>query len=341
MRRFCFLAFGITLSWLASAPARAEIQTDKDADGGRTNFTLRHGDTTVKIQPEAGANVFSIRYKGAELLKTPESLKDLPGFMYGVPVLYPTPNRVREGIFNFGDHKYQFTPNNEGNFLHGLVHSAAWEVVEQQSSPESAPEITLRLKFAPGSEHYKLFPHEHELRLNVQVLDDGLRWTYTVDNTKGKTPVPFGFALHPWFLYQGPRDKTFVTIPAASRMDSIKMLPTGKLLDVAGTDFDARQPKSLANFSADDVYFGMRESTPAVIDFRGPKFKIILSASDDFTHLVLYTPPEKPWFCVENQTCSTDAHNLFAKGLTKESHLQVVEPGHSASGHVDFRFESY
>ncbi len=330
-------------AWLVQTAviARAELSVEKDADSGRSVVTLEHGDTAIKIVPEAGANVCSIRYKGTELLKTPASLKDLPGFMYGVPVLYPMPNRVRDSVFTFGDHRYEFTPNNDKNFLHGLVHSAAWEVAEQKNSPESAPEITCRLKFAPGTEQYKLFPHEHELRLTVQVLDDGVRWTYVVDNSKGKTRVPFGFALHPWILYQGPRSDTFLTIRATNLMESVNLLPTGKLLDLTGSEYDVRQPKSLAGFFSDDVYFGMKESEPTTIDFRGAKLKITLSASDDFTHLVLYTPKDQPWFCVENQTCSTDAHNLYAKGLTKESHLQVVEPGHTATGHIDLRFERY
>jgi aldose 1-epimerase len=63
-------------------------------------------------------------------------------------------------------------------------------------------------------------------------------------------------------------------------------------------------------------------------------------ASADFTHLVVYTPQE-PWFCVENQTCSTDAHNLYTLGWDKESHLMVLEPGQTHSGFVEYRFKYY
>ncbi len=197
------------------------------------------------------------------------------------------------------------------------------------------------MPFQPGSELFKLFPLAHTLSLNIEALDNGVRWTYSVDNTKGGKPVPFGFAIHPYILYQGPREKTYITIPTTNLMESEKLLPTGKLLDLAGSKYDARQPKSLEGFLSDDVYFGMKSSAPTIIDFRQPRIKITLKASEDFTHLVLYTPKDEPWFCVENQTCSTDAHNLFARGLKKESHLQVVEPGKVASGHVEMRFESY
>jgi aldose 1-epimerase len=332
--------FPLLLLLLSTSALAADITVLQDADTGWAVYQINKGDTSVKVEPRAGANVFSIKYKGTELLKSPKSLKELPGFAYGVPVLYPMPNRVRDGVFTFGGRQFKFTPNNEGNFLHGLVHSAKWETPGFETKPDSAS-VTCQLNFEPGAEQFQLFPFRHALRLAIAVGPNSVRWTYTADNTKGDKPVPFGFALHPWILYQGPRSETYITIPATHLMEAEKLLPTGKLLDLAGSNYDARQPKSLEGFLSDDVYFGMRSTEPTVIDFRQPRLKITLSASDDFTHLVLYTPKDQPWFCVENQTCSTDAHNLYAKGLTKESHLQIVEPGKTASGHVEFHFANY
>jgi aldose 1-epimerase len=46
----------------------------------------------------------------------------------------------------------------------------------------------------------------------------------------------------------------------------------------------------------------------------------------DFTHLVHYTPRGERFFCLENQTCSTDVHNLHAKGFTEAAGLKTVAP---------------
>src|SRR4029077_12638397 len=105
---------------------------------GWSVYDLVKGQTSVKIEPSAGANVFSITYQGTELLKSPKSLKELPGFAFGVPVLYPMPNRVRDGVFTIGGRQFKFTPNNEGNFLHGLVHSANWETPGFETNDDSA-----------------------------------------------------------------------------------------------------------------------------------------------------------------------------------------------------------
>jgi galactose mutarotase-like enzyme len=64
---------------------------------------------------------------------------------------------------------------------------------------------------------------------------------------------------------------------------------------------------------------------------------VALGGSRDITHLVVFTPPARPTFCIENQTSSTDAHNLHARGLTRESHLIIVTPGKTARGSVDWK----
>ncbi len=312
------------------------VSVSVDADSKLQVLTIQQGKLEAKLAPGAGANVFSIKFDGVQILKTPASLKELPGFVYGVPVLYPSPNRVRDSVFEFEGQKYKFEPNNDANFLHGLVHSSDWQV--ESVDIGSPTTIKLALPFEAKHKEFERFPFKHDLKLAIRVDDHSVRWTYTVDNSHGDKNVPFGFALHPWFLYQGSRADTFLTILATNLMESEKLLPTGKLLDLDGTKFDLRKPKSLADFYVDDVYFGMTPQKPTTIDFRKPGLKITLSASEDFTNLVLYTPKDQPWFCVENQSCSTDAHNMYAKGFKRESHLQIVPPGKTATGYIEYKF---
>jgi aldose 1-epimerase len=173
----------------------------------------------------------------------------------------------------------------------------------------------------------------------IDVFPDAVQWTYTVDNSQGDRPVPYGFAIHPWFVYQGERGRTRLTVPATHWMEAVDLLPTGRLVSLDETDLDARQGRSLEGFVIDDVYFGMKPVRPTKIDFLDAGLALELAASQEFTHLVVYTPLE-PHFCVENQTCSTDAHNLYARGLKRESNLQIVPPGQSQSGWVRLTIRS-
>ena len=318
--------------------AMSEVKSFRDAESGFDLHEARVKNTKVKLCPNAGFNLFSIEHDGIQFLKEPSKLKELPGFMYGVPVIYPMPNRVKNSEFVFQGKSYKFTPNNDEHFLHGLAHDVAWNAEVPEANNDQCV-FKGSLAFEPGSKRYDLFPFAHVLNLKITIRSGSVRWDYEVDNAKGTGPVPIGMCLHPWFLYQGERKQTFLKVPATHVMEAEKLIPTGKLVDLAGSKFDARNPISLENFVIDDVYFGMTPEQPAEIYFRDKKIKVVLKASEDFTHLVVYTPAEKPWFCVENQSCSTDAHNLHQRGLTKESHLLVVEPGKKHTGWIEYSFE--
>ena len=315
-----------------------DLTSELDKATGWRIFKLQLGSTVVRVAPQAGCNVFSIQVDDVEYLRVPDDLQRLRGVSHGNPILYPTPNRIRGAKFQYAGETYEFPPNGRGNFIHGLVHSAAWEV-QRFSLDGDVAEIICELKFAAGSERFDLFPFLHTLRLSITVREASVRWTYEVDNT-GDRPVPFGIAFHPYFVYQGERAQAYLQVPATRLMESVQQLPTGKLLELAGNPLDARQPVSLADFVIDDVYFGMTPSKPAKIDFRDVRRRVTLAASADFTHLVVFTP-RRPFFCVENQTCSTDAHNLAAQGKNDIAHLQVCPPGKTVSGWAEYRFESY
>jgi succinyl-diaminopimelate desuccinylase len=119
-------------------------------------------------------------------------------------------------------------------------------------------------------------------------------------------------------------------------MEALQMLPTGKLLPV-GPERDLRQGRTLLELDLDDVYFGMAPGKRAGIQWRGSNIDLTLEASKEFTHLVVFTPWDRPLFAIENQTSSTDAHNLWGKGFKRESNLLVLQPGARAGGFVRWR----
>jgi aldose 1-epimerase len=121
-------------------------------------------------------------------------------------------------------------------------------------------------------------------------------------------------------------------------MESMDQLPSGKLLALDGHPLDARQPRSLEGFNSDDVFFGMQPDKPAKVEFRDVDRAITFVASKEFTHLVVWTPG-RGYFGIENQTCSTDAHNLAAQGMDAVAHLQVCPPGEKRNGTVEYRFD--
>jgi len=322
--------------FLSRAVIAGEIFPYEDPATGTRIYTLKQGSTVARLSPSNGANVFSIQVAGIEYLNAPPYMFDFVGLFYGTPVLYPTPNRVRNARFTFEGREYTLPPNLPPDRLHGLVYDAGWKVVDTETTDTHAL-VRVELEFREGAELFDTFPFPHRLGLTIEVTRDAVRWTYEVDNTKGSGPVPFGFGLHPYFIYQGARDDTWVTLPATNRMEAVDFFPTGRLIPPDELDFPLGEPMSLEGRNFDDVFWGLKPDKPTVIEFRNKHREITMTASDSFSHLVLYSPDE-PFFSVEHQTSSTDAHNLHAAGKVEEASLQICPPGETCSGWVEYRF---
>ena len=101
-------------------------------------------------------------------------------------------------------------------------------------------------------------------------------------------------------------------------------LPTGVIECVEGTKWSLQKPKKLAELSLDDIYFGVAPDIQVWFRHDTIVLKVHQKAKADYTHVVVYTPNSN-FFCIENQTSSTDAHNLYARGFEKKSHLQILE----------------
>lgn len=330
-------AFASAFAGLAIG-GQVSISTDKDSRF--QIYKITEGRTQVQLVPAAGGNVVSIQVGGVEFLRQPESIKQLPGVGYGVPLLYPFPNRVKNATFTFDGKQAKFKANQSGNAIHGLVHSRPWDVVGTSVGGRGTS-IRMAMKFTPGSTLVKAFPFEHQFYVTVNVRDGHVRWTYEVDNSSSSatSPIPYGFGLHPYFVYQGQRDATSILIPATHWMESERQMPSGNLIPADHLDYDLSKPLNLKDRFLDDVFSGLVPERATVIDFSDVQRKVTLSASKQFSHVVVWTPEDRGYFSVENQTCSTDAHNLHEQGNKNAAGLDVCPVGEKQSGWVEYRFD--
>jgi aldose 1-epimerase len=326
----------------AAAPQEfsAELRTDPETEWTVIVLRKREGriagsDLEARIAVDAGANLFSLRIGGEELLYQPDRLADLKAQRAGTPILFPTPNRVRDARMVFEGQSFEFEANSERNFIHGLVKGRPWRSGEVKADARGAS-AEVFIDWDETQPEWRRFPIKHRLTVSYALHREGLRIGFAVQN-QSEQRLPFGFALHPYFRVPGERRHVLVEVPAETRMEADKLLPTGKLLPVAGTRFDLRRATTIEGLELDDVFFGVVPAKPPAFELRDKGLRVTLGGSKEFTHVVLYTPPGRPFFCVENQTSSTDAHNLWAQGLKKESHLLVVDKGKTARGQLDWR----
>jgi aldose 1-epimerase len=116
-----------------------------------------------------------------------------------------------------------------------------------------------------------------------------------------------------------------------------ELLPTGKLIGSDTLKADVINGDRLGAMDFDHVFTDLDKDSKSEIWYEDIGFKIELSAGKTFSHIVFYTPKGEGLFCIENQTCSTDAHNMYQKGYKAESGLEIISPYGTKSDFIFYR----
>lgn len=298
-------------------------------------FTLSDGgDATseaAEIAPSLGNNCFAFRAGGVSVLEEIpfEDFRARPT-SYGIPVLFPFPNRVRDGAFTFGGRRYEVEPPR-----HGFVRDKPWQVVASGASEIEGAWLTSRFDAADYPEQILAhWPSAFLLEVTYRLKDGRLRMKTSARNT-GEREMPLGFGTHPYFRLPARGE---VEVPARLRWELEESLPTGRLLDVAGA-YDLRGGRGLAGLTLDDIYTGLEHGADgrvrcAVGDRETGTRTVVEFDAKEFPHVVVYTPPApRRAVCVEPNTCPTDAFNLQARGA--ESNVITLAPGDTATFTID------
>jgi aldose 1-epimerase len=292
----------------------------------------------AQISLRYGANLCRYTYRGFNIIDyDPAQLK--ANDFTGTPVLYPTPNRVENGVFVFRGKSYEQVKRGRRIFEHGLVHDEKWGLVDIHATEKEAL-LSARITWAIDSPLFEAFPFPHSLTLTFRLIDGAIDITYDIFNY-GSEEIPYGFGLHPYFQKLSGEENTVIILPVEHVMEATEaLLPTGKILPVPGTTFDLNRPTSIGKLDLDHVFLRAAGDTPAAIHYTEQGFAINIHATDDFSHFVVYSPAGMPYFCIETQTCSTNAHNLYHRGLHEISGLVMVAPGEHNTGRVRYTISS-
>lgn len=288
----------------------------------------------IRVAPDYGMNLCRFVVDGHCIIDyEPEAVKH---DFSGTPLLYPTPNRVFHGVFRHDGTEYPQVKRGKRILSHGLMYDEPFDGVRVTEAGESIS-ISAHKDFTSGDGLYEAFPFRHRLEVSYTLSAEGVRFDYTIQNLDIK-PLPYGIALHPYFIKLDGEEGTQLRAPFTHAYENIKedLIPTGKLLDIQGTALDISSWRSVGSLDLDTVYTG-NTGGHAAIRYTRLGLEVKLVASPEFTHMVVYTPPGAPFFCMENQSCATDAHNLYEKGFREESGLRFVAAGGSIGGFIEYQ----
>lgn len=296
-------------------------------------------DLLIKVVPELGNNLYCYRVGKHDVVHYDNQFA-LTSYYTGNPILYPFPNRVENCRYGFEGKRYWQIKNGIPIYMHSLVYDENWGYREPVLD-EGGVSLETYIKVDETHPIYKGYPFKHTITVTYRITPDAFQIFHKVENEDEKN-LPFGISYHTFFAKLSGDEGTKITVPAQYMMElTDALLPTGKLLDVEGRDFDLRTPVSVGKLDLDNCFTGMAPGKSVIVDYTTIGLKILMDSTEDYTHMQVFTPKGKPFICVEKQTSSTDAPNLDAKGFKDEAHLLVVKPGGCHSGRVDFTSHTY
>ena len=268
-------------------------------------FDLRVGALRLALRPDLGGCIAGLWHRDAPILRSsePSGLAG-PRFSACYP-LVPYSNRLGYRRFRWKGHEYTTAPNFDASphSLHGVGWLRPWQVVSS-----SALDVVLAYRHLPDAD----WPFAFEARQHVTMGPSMLRVQMQCTNLADMAQ-PVGLGWHPYFP---KRSRSRLHVELSDRWDNdATQLPVRKVAQ-PGIDGD------IAHLDFDNCFEGWRG--PARI--RDEKFSLQLSSS--LSHLVVFTPRDKDYFCVEPVSHVSNAIHMadpVAQGLRQLAPGETVD----------------
>ncbi|MES3021444.1 MAG: aldose 1-epimerase [Pseudomonadota bacterium] len=287
---------------------------------------LTHGSSRVLLSPAIGGAIAAFSQEGPDgpvhWLRPASAAALAAGDPLGMASfpLVPFCNRIRDGRFELDGRQVSLAPNYQDSphTLHGLGWRRPWQV--EQAGPSSA---SLSLDCAAGEWPYA-FRATQYFRLDAQ----GLHVCISATNT-GNGPMPVGLGHHPYFP-----DAAQASVRAdVSHIwgGDAEVMPT--TLDAGhGTVAALAGGMPVRAFELDNNFIGWKRQ--ATVSWPGRTLRMVAQAPLDY--LVLYTPSNEDFFCMEPVSNCTDWINLRHRHEPAERGGEMLAPGATLDTYFSF-----
>lgn len=205
--------------------------------------------------------------------------------------------RISGGALRIGDESHRIS-NRDGITLHGGEAGFGkryWKIDSVKKTGQS-PEINLSYLSRHGEEG---FPGNLFIQVQYRLEGTTLRIRHRAETDH---PTVVNLTNHSYFKIDplDSIDHYLLRLGSARHLETdARLLPTGRILDVAGTPFDFRQSREIGS---------MRLDTPYILDTGGPAAELVsrlsgvrMRVETNQPAMVVYTPPHFPGICFETQ----------------------------------------
>jgi aldose 1-epimerase len=316
----------------------------KTVEGFQVYYIQQDGKAVAEIVPALGNNCYAFKVADGDtwlnLIDAPPDLATLEArpTAYGNPILFPFPNRIRNGTWQFEGKTYRFDKAPDSpTTIHGLLLNLPYQV-ESHVADENEATLVCSLNSQDFPDVGRQYPFPFRIEITYTLKDAVLTMGIAIKNT-GDRNMPVGFGIHPYFSVdlgtEANAAEAIITVPAAKywELDEV-LVPTGTQHDVADT-LDLRSGQPFAKLKLDHVFTDVQlvdNVSRCLIENRDTGYGMVMESDAQFRELVVYTPPNRNAICFEPYTCPTDAINLEARGIP--AGVIVLAPDEAFSGTV-------
>jgi aldose 1-epimerase len=291
-----------------------------------STVTLRAGASELAVAAAIGGSVAWYRTRaGSRTIDwlrpaSPEALAAGDAGAMGCFPLVPFSNRIREGKFRFAGRGLQLPLNVPGqkHCEHGHGWQAPWRAIAHGQAS-----LTIEYRHAADA-----WPFPYTAWQIFRLEPEWLTVEIAVKNT-GSAPMPVGIGLHPYFP-RTPRATLTAQVDRIWNTDD-EVMPVG----LADPPAQCRLDEGLRvdGVALDNGFTGW--SRRAEIDWPENRARLIMTADQPLSFLVVYTPRGESFFCAEPVSNCTDAFNLADQGHT-DTGMAVLAPGKTLRAAVAF-----
>jgi aldose 1-epimerase len=255
-------------------PDASTVATDRAA--ARAPFELRSGALRLAVRADFGGAIAGLWHSGTPILRSTEPARLASAHESAMFPLVPYSNRLGYRRFRWRGKDYSTRANVAASphSLHGLGWQRPWAIVSS-----SALEVVLELRHEGDADWPFAFTARQYLALDAASFSARLQLSNDAD-----VEQPGGLGWHPYFIKR-PRSRMHIELSHRWDADAT-LLPTRKVAQ-HGIDSD------LSHLDFDNCFEGWRG--PARI--RDERFSLQLASS--LPYLVVYTPQQRDYFCVE------------------------------------------
>ncbi|MFT5765257.1 MAG: aldose 1-epimerase [Saprospiraceae bacterium] len=260
------------------------------------------------VVPEVGGTILEIWLKGESVLAgcvSPEELENNQD--YKSALLFPFPNRLKDGKYQLNGRDYQFPINNAltDNALHGLGREVKMDVLASEVTTSQAS-ITLSY-FNEGID--KAYPFAFLFDVVFSMSEEtGFEVKMKFTNEANEN-IPVGIGWHPYFKIGDTVEGLNLKIPDCKMIEiDERMIPTGTLLDYDYFD----KPRMIGKAVLDNGFKLSNEQGRKEVLLADQNFTLKYwqeTGSGKFNFLQIYTPPSRTCIAIEPMTCNIDAFN--------------------------------